>query len=36
VQKIINVMGYALFAVFILIVTMKVLEILVGAGAGFL
>jgi hypothetical protein len=29
-QKSINIIGYALFAVFIVIVTLKVLEILVG------
>ena len=29
-QKTVNIIGYALFAVFIVIVTLKVLEILVG------
>jgi hypothetical protein len=30
-QKMVNVLSYALFAVFILVVAMKVLEILVGS-----
>jgi len=36
VQKILNLMGYGFFAVFIAIVMLKVLEILFGASLGFL
>jgi hypothetical protein len=36
VQRIINFMGYGLLGVFVAIVSLKVLEILVGVGGGFL
>lgn len=36
IQKTLNLMGYLLFAVFIVIVALKVMEILFGAGWGLL
>jgi hypothetical protein len=36
VQKIINGLGYGLFGVFVVIVSIKVLEILFGSGLGLL